>query len=145
MSQERKPFSPDTGKTEIMTISHIPRVLLSFLLAVTLFAPNQSHGEGEAHLDIVLKDHINHEWSHELLSYDVTFDAGTCHLSTLELSGPEGALPVQLSGVQADGGGFVTAAQLWFITDLPALDALLEPFPIGRVSVSNHVARRFSE
>ena len=108
-------------ENEFMMFSRIPRVLVLFFLAVTLCAPNQSNGEGEAHLDIVLKDHINHEWSNELLGYDVTFDPGTCHLSTLELTAPEGALPFQLSDVQADGNDFVTSARLWLITDLSAL------------------------
>jgi len=97
-----------------MTISHIPRVLVLSLVAVTLFAANQSKGEGEAHLDIVLKDHINHDWSNELVTYRLTFGPGECHKSFVELVGPQGSIPFQLSDVQEDDKGFVASARTSF-------------------------------
>jgi hypothetical protein len=68
-----------------------------------------------------LKDHINHAWSDELLTYTLTFEPGECHPSSVELEGPEGPLPCQLSDLVTDAAGFATSAQLSFVTSLPAL------------------------
>lgn len=46
---------------------------------------------------IRLKDHINHEWSSELVNYDLVFEPGTCHISTMTLEGPAGPVAFQLS------------------------------------------------
>jgi len=37
---------------------------------------------------ILLKDHINHAWSNELLTYRLEFAPGTCHPSSVRLDGP---------------------------------------------------------
>jgi len=70
---------------------------------------------------IRLKDYINHAWSNELVTYQLTFKAGECRRSSIELVGPGGPAPFQLSEVKEDGRGFVNSARLSFITDLPAL------------------------
>ena len=70
---------------------------------------------------IRLTDHINHAWSNELLTYSLAFEPGECHPSTVELEGPEGPLPCQLSDVVTDDAGFATSAQLSFVTSLAAL------------------------
>ena len=46
---------------------------------------------------IRLRDRINHEWSHELVNYDLVFEPGTCHISTMILEGPAGPVAFQLS------------------------------------------------
>ena len=66
---------------------------------------------------IRLKDHINHEWSNELVTYSLTFEPGTCHASSIALLGPDGPVPFQLSEVKKDKQRFVTSGRLSFISD----------------------------
>ena len=70
---------------------------------------------------IRLKDHINHEWSSELVNYDLVFEPGACHISTMTLEGPAGPVAFQLGQPKIDGDGNLISARLSFLTDLPAL------------------------
>lgn len=72
-----------------------------------------------------LKDHINREWSNELVNYELAFEPGTCHVSSLALEGPEGPVTFQLSNAKNDDGGTLISARLSFVTDLPALGEIV--------------------
>ena len=70
---------------------------------------------------IHLRDYINHKWTHELVTYTLAFEPGTCHKSSIAVFGPEGRIPFQLSDVRQYKDGFARSARLWLLTDLPAL------------------------
>ena len=74
---------------------------------------------------IRLRDRINHEWSHELVNYDLVFEPGTCHISTMILEGPAGPVAFQLSQTKIGGDGKLISARLSFLTDLPALGEVI--------------------
>lgn len=72
---------------------------------------------------LVLPEQLNHRWAHELVTYPFTAEQGACVAESLRLTGPNGPLPVQLSGVEYwPNSRFVKSATLAFIVD--ALDPL---------------------
>ena len=89
---------------------------------VTLVLVLLSSGLGlAADRTIQIKDHINHEWSNELVNYDLVFEPGTCHISTMTLECPTGPVAFQLSQTKIGGDGSLISARVSFLTDLPAL------------------------
>ena len=87
------------------------RLLTGFLAAGSVVAGERI---------IRLRDHINHDWSGELLSYSLRFRPGECHPSTLELVGPDGPQACQPTDLWADGAGRAESFRLWFVTSLSA-------------------------
>ncbi len=110
-----------------MQVIHLRR----FVLAVLLLILSGTTAVLAAEREIRLREYINHSWSNELVTYAVQFKGGTCHKSSLALIGPDGPVPFQLSMVQEDERGFVTAAQLSFIVDLPALGEIIYSLRYG--------------
>ena len=43
-----------------------------------------------------IKEHLNRQWTGEFVSYPVEFKARECVADSVQLTGPEGRLPVQL-------------------------------------------------
>jgi hypothetical protein len=71
---------------------------------------------------IVLRDYIQQSWTNELLTFPFTAKEGACRVESVTLTGPQGLLPVQLSGVECwPGTPCVKSAQLNFIADVAPL------------------------
>jgi len=69
--------------------------------------------------EIVLTEHLGHDWQGELLSYPLAFEKGAFPEGRFcLLDGNEETVPCQLTDVQSRNGQ-VSYAVLWFITDLP--------------------------
>ncbi|HJN14813.1 MAG TPA: hypothetical protein QGH10_04955, partial [Armatimonadota bacterium] len=106
------------------------RLALAALVVIAVVAlgqPASSAGERR----IRLNDHINRQWSSELVSHLLVFDPGTCHQSSLTLSGPTGDVAFQLSEVERDAEGFIISTRLSFVTDLPALGEVIYTLRYG--------------
>ena len=72
--------------------------------------------------EIVLTEHLNKRWDDEPLSYRFEAAEGACHVNSLRLNGPSGAMPVQLTDVELwPGTQSVRSATVWFIADLAPL------------------------
>lgn len=71
---------------------------------------------------IVLREYLDREWKHELLTHPFSAPQGECHPDSINLIGPHGATPVQLSEiVYWPGTRSVKSAKLAFIADLSPL------------------------
>ena len=71
---------------------------------------------------IVLRDYLDQEWKKELVTYPFAAPEGACHPESVTLTGPQGAVPVQLSHIGFwPGTQWVKSAKLSFITDLAPL------------------------
>ena len=71
---------------------------------------------------IVLREHVNRQWTNELLSYPFEAAEGACHVASVGLRGPGGPVPVQLSEVEAwPGARMMKSARLWLVADLAPL------------------------
>ena len=91
-------------------------------LAAAVIAGSHRAEAGEHR--IVLKEHVNHRWTNELLSYPFEAPEGACRENSLSIEGPQGPQPVQLSDVEYwPGTGTVKSATLWMVVDLAPLAA----------------------
>ena len=91
--------------------------VLAALLGVSLAGGVQA-GERE----IVLREHLNRQWTNELVTYPFSSAARECHPQSVSLQGPSGLLPVQLSEVHYwPGGTWVKSAKLSFVANLAPL------------------------
>ncbi|MHB9025795.1 MAG: hypothetical protein ACYC7E_16780 [Armatimonadota bacterium] len=73
---------------------------------------------------IVLRDYINQPWTNELLTYPFSAPKGACDARSVTLTGPRGAVPVQLSDITYwPETRWVKSAKLSFIADLAPLAA----------------------
>ncbi len=71
---------------------------------------------------IALKEHVNRQWTNELLSYPFEAPEGACHVESVSLRGPAGPQPVQLSAVEYwPATRTVKSATLWLVADLAPL------------------------
>jgi hypothetical protein len=71
---------------------------------------------------IALTEHVNRQWTNELLSYPFAAPEGDCHVDSVRLLGPDGPLPVQLSDVEYwPNAPMVKSATLWLVADLAPL------------------------
>ena len=67
---------------------------------------------------ITLKEHLNRQWTHELVAYRHEFAKEECAPDGVRLKGPEGEVAVQLSDVELwPGTQFVKTANVCFIVD----------------------------
>jgi hypothetical protein len=88
------------------------------LMFVLLWPVHSKAGEQQIHL----RDFLDQRWTRELLSYPLTVPKGACDACSVTLTGPQGAVPVQLSGITYwPGGRWVKSATFSFITDLAPL------------------------
>ncbi len=89
-------------------------LFLWLVLALPAFA-------GQARFE--LREHIGVHWVNELVSFPFTAPAGTCHPRSVQLTGPDGPVAVQLSEIEAwPDDGSVRAAKVSFVVAaLPAL------------------------
>jgi len=71
----------------------------------------------------VLREHLNQNWTRELVSFAFQAGKGQCHRDSLRLQGPGGAVACQLSAVQAwpGAGDFVRSGRVSFVADLGPL------------------------
>ena len=77
-----------------------------------------------AELQIVLKEHVNRQWTNELLSYPFEAPEGACHPDSLSLQGPAGPKAMQLSDVKYwPATRTIKSATLWLVADLSPLAA----------------------
>ena len=99
------------------------RKLLTSLLTLLMLGALAAAQAGEK--QIVLRDHLNKQWTQELLTYPFSAPRGQCHRYSLTLTDPQGRpVPVQLSDVELwPGTHSVKAAKLSFIADLVPLAA----------------------
>ncbi|MHB9025793.1 MAG: hypothetical protein ACYC7E_16770 [Armatimonadota bacterium] len=82
-----------------------------------------------AETQIVLRDYINQPWTNELLTYPFSAPQGACDARSVTLTGPRGAVPVQLSEIECwPGTRWVKTAKLSFIADLAPLAA--DPYTV---------------
>lgn len=71
-----------------------------------------------AQMQIVLPEQLNVDWKHELVTYPFAADAGACVVDSVRLTGPNGAVPVQLSSIEYwPQTAYVKSATLAFIVD----------------------------
>jgi hypothetical protein len=97
---------------------------------------------------IVLREHVNRQWTDELIGYPFAAPEGACNASSLRLSGPDGPAAVQLTDVESwPGTGTVRSARLWLVADLAPLAenaytvrygpaAMVSPAPSGDLAVT---------
>ena len=71
------------------------RVLLGAIIVAGVVRPATA-GEHR----IVLKEHVNRQWTNELLSDPFAAPKGACHVDSVSLRGPQGPKPVQFSDVE---------------------------------------------
>ena len=75
-----------------------------------------------AEQQLVLREHLNQQWTQELVSYPFEAGMGACHEDSLMLRGPRGVLSVQLSDVKHwPGTQWAKSARVWFVVDLAPL------------------------
>lgn len=95
---------------------------------------------------IVLKEHVNRQWTNELLSFPFEMPEGACHEDSLSLQGPSGLKAVQLSDVKYwPGTRAVKSATLWLSADLAPLatdvyTARYQETPIAKERVQGDLA-----
>ncbi|MHB9023895.1 MAG: hypothetical protein ACYC7E_06915 [Armatimonadota bacterium] len=71
---------------------------------------------------IVLREYLKQQWTNELLTYPFSAEKGTCDARSVTLTGPQGAVPVQLSEIEYwPGTQTVKTARLSFIASLAPL------------------------
>ncbi len=94
--------------------SNVTRAAM-LIVAISLGASTIWAGEQR----FVLRDHIEHEWKNQLLTYPFSAPKGECHPESVTLKGPSGAVPVQFSEIECwPGTGGVKSAKLSFIANL---------------------------
>ncbi|MHB9024393.1 MAG: hypothetical protein ACYC7E_09490 [Armatimonadota bacterium] len=94
--------------------------LLTVLVTTAVCLAPVSSWAGET--KIVLRDYVNQQWTNELLTYPFTAAKGTCMVNSVTLTGPRGAVPVQLSDITYwPKSKWVKSATLSFIADLAPL------------------------
>ncbi|HEY3417962.1 MAG TPA: hypothetical protein VGM23_13850 [Armatimonadota bacterium] len=95
-------------------------LLFAGLLAAVLSLTLTGAQAGER--KIVLRDYLNQSWTNELLTYPFSAAKGTCDAHSVTLTGPQGAVPVQLSEIAYwPGTQSVKSARLSFIANLAPL------------------------
>jgi len=117
------------------------RALPLWCLSLIVLAPLSSvHGLRAAERQIVLREHFGQKWMNELVTYPFTAKEGACRADSLTLTGPNGALPVQLSGVEYwPGSQWVKSARLSFLADLDPLSATTYTVRYGEVPAAGPV------
>jgi len=87
---------------------------LKYFIAILLFSNLSSAGERK----LTLKEHLNREWTGEMLTYSLTFPRGECTANSVRLSGPDGPLACQLSALEKwPGTEFVKSLKLSFVVE----------------------------
>jgi len=93
---------------------------LAIAISAILVSAAATLGAGEQ--QVVLRDHIDQKWKNELVTYPFSAPEGACHPDSVALTGPRGAVPVQLSQIELwPGTQWVKSARLSFIADLARL------------------------
>jgi hypothetical protein len=88
------------------------------MVAMTLLPNSARAGESK----FVLRDYIDQQWTNELLTYSFSAERGTCDARSVTLTGPHGAVPVQLTDITYwPDTRWVKTAKLAFITSLAPL------------------------
>jgi hypothetical protein len=67
---------------------------------------------------LVLRDYLGQQWANELVFFPMTAPQGACDARTARLTGPQGAMPVQLTEVTPWSDGTVKSAKVAFIAGL---------------------------
>ena len=99
-----------------MTTNHACLLSLLLLAVLTLCLGGAAVA---AEQKIVLKEYLGQTWERQLLTYPFAAAQGTCEVSSLRLTGPNGPQPVQLSEVELwPDGKTVKAAKVSFFADL---------------------------
>lgn len=94
--------------------------VLASVGAVVIAGTSRPAAAGEHR--IVLKEHVNRQWTSELLSYPLEAPEGACHVDSMSLHGPNGPQPVQLSDVEYwPTTRTIKSATLWLVADLAPL------------------------
>lgn len=71
---------------------------------------------------IVLRDYLNRQWNNELLFFPFSAEKGACDARSVTLTGPQGAMPAQLTEIDYwPGTKSVKSARLAFIASLAPL------------------------
>jgi hypothetical protein len=90
--------------------------LLSLLLLVCL------GGVQAGEKQILLREYVNQQWTHELVTYPFSAPPGACLARSVTLTGPRGPVGVQLADVEYwPGTQSVKLAKLSFLADLALL------------------------
>ncbi|MHB9023898.1 MAG: hypothetical protein ACYC7E_06930 [Armatimonadota bacterium] len=85
---------------------------------------------------ITLREHLKQQWTNELLTYPFSAAQGACDARSVTLTGPQGAVPVQLSEITYwPGGRWVKSAKLSYIASLSPLAADLYTVRYGKKPV----------
>lgn len=73
--------------------------------------------------DIVLEEHLNRTWRDQMLTYEFEAPRRTCHPESLQMDGPDGPLPVQISEVETwPGTAYVRRAKVaFYVSELEPL------------------------
>ncbi len=96
------------------------KIMLAILIMTLLSLAAGQGRAGEATID--LREHLGESWSRELLTYAFSAPEGECDARSITLTGPRGAMPVQLSEIEYwPGTQWVKSGTLSFITDLAPL------------------------
>ncbi|HEY3417582.1 MAG TPA: hypothetical protein VGM23_11925, partial [Armatimonadota bacterium] len=95
-------------------------MLLAVLLTALLSLAPTGARAGET--KIVLRDYLSQQWINERLTYPFSAAKGACVAGSVTLTGPQGAVPVQLSDISYwPGTPWVKSAKLSFIANLAPL------------------------
>ena len=72
---------------------------------------------------ITLSELLNHHWRHELVTYPFATEKGACATNSVQLTGPDGPVPVQLADVTLwpETASVKSATVAFVVEDLPAL------------------------
>ena len=113
---------------------------LALFSVITVVGVRQPSAAGEH--QFVLKEHVNRRWTNELLSYPFEASEGSCHMDSVGLQGPKGAMPVQLSDVEYwPKTKRVKSATLWLVADLAPLAANVYTISYGTEPRKTEVGR----
>ena len=97
-----------------MSLKSINRI--TYVLLLGLFAAVSMAKAAEQTIKLV--ERLDHHWQREFVSYPFTPEEGKCKLGSVQLSGPNGPLPVQLSNIKVwPDTDFVKSAGLSFVVD----------------------------
>ncbi|MHB9023900.1 MAG: hypothetical protein ACYC7E_06940 [Armatimonadota bacterium] len=95
-------------------------ILLAAIITAMLSLAPVGSWAGET--KIVLRDYLNRQWTNELLTYPFSAARGACDARSVSLTGPRGAVPVQLTEiVYWPKTRWVKSARLCFVASLAPL------------------------
>lgn len=99
-----------------------PRSVFAYLVGLWALVALMAPASAAAPRQIVLRDHLDHTWRDELVSYRLRFGAGECWENGLRLlDEADRPTPIQLSNVKTHADGSLASATLWFlVSELPA-------------------------